>query len=98
MSSNNRLITGEDLMHNWLEEISNKLNNFDKASKASNLLFENKISEKVWLTSKEVACYLGKSAGAVRNMVSRGQLKPKKLGGRLYFSRTEIDRAIDASK
>lgn len=52
------------------------------------------IFEKTWLTSSEAASYLGRSMGSVRNMVYRGQLRPRKMFGRLYFSRLEIDRQI----
>jgi excisionase family DNA binding protein len=58
------------------------------------------ISQKKWLTTGEVAFYLGTSEGAVRNLVYRGVLRPKSFGGRGYrnlFKREELDRIIEAS-
>ena len=52
---------------------------------------------KRWLRTKEVALYLGTSEGAIRNMVLRGKLKPRKYAGRNYFSRDEIDGLIENS-
>lgn len=64
-------------------------------------LFENL----VWLTCVEVAIYLRKfrrsdglpSVGAIRNLVYRGKLKPRRLGRTNYFKRSEIDRALELS-
>lgn len=50
-----------------------------------------------WLSSKDAGVYLGKSANAIRIMVHRGHLRPRRLGGRMYFRRTEIDRLIEFS-
>lgn len=63
--------------------------------KRTSLVFENK---KNWMTTVEVASYLGRTIGAVRNLVYRGYLKPRKFVGRNYFSREEIDRAIVLSE
>ena len=52
---------------------------------------------KRWLRTKEVALYLGTSEGAIRNMVLRGKLKPRKYASRNYFSRDEIDGLIENS-
>lgn len=52
---------------------------------------------KRWLRTDEVGLYLGITKGAVRVMVHRGQLKPRKYCGRNYFSREEIDGLIEAS-
>lgn len=53
---------------------------------------------KRWLRTKEVALYLGTSVGSVKNMVYRGQLKPRKYCGRNYYCRNEIDGLIGSSK
>ena len=52
---------------------------------------------KRWLRTKEVALYLGITEGAVRVMVHRGQLIPKKYCSRNYFCRNEIDQLIGTS-
>lgn len=53
--------------------------------------------EKNWLTTGEAAIYLGSTPGGVRNRVYKGQLKPRKLYGRLLFKRDELDRLIETS-
>ena len=50
----------------------------------------------VWLTSKEAAYYLRKSANAIRIMVSRGYLRPRRLRSRLYFRRIDLDRLFES--
>jgi excisionase family DNA binding protein len=52
---------------------------------------------KKWFTTAEAAAYLGRSEGAVRNLVYRGKLITRKFGGRIYYSRDELDRAIERS-
>jgi excisionase family DNA binding protein len=56
--------------------------------------FQNKIE---WMTSEEAAQYLRRSVGQIRNMVYRGQIKFRKFNSRLYFRKTELDRAIEIS-
>ncbi|MCM2349695.1 MAG: helix-turn-helix domain-containing protein [Bacteriovoracaceae bacterium] len=51
---------------------------------------------KQWMTSDEVAIYLGRSKNAIWLLVSRGLLVKRKLHGRLYFKKSEIDRLIDS--
>jgi len=51
---------------------------------------------KRWLRTNEVALYLGTSQGAIRNMVLRGQLFPKKCFGRNFFDKAGIDQLIDS--
>ncbi|MGK5084362.1 helix-turn-helix domain-containing protein [Bdellovibrionota bacterium FG-1] len=50
-----------------------------------------------WMDSKEAAKYLRKTANALRIMVSRGYLRPRKLRNRLYFRRIELDRLLESS-
>ena len=55
--------------------------------------------EKIWLTSKEVAVYLGISPKSIRDMVYKGFLTPyKPFGRKLYFKKVEIDRLLESSK
>lgn len=50
-----------------------------------------------WMDSKEAAKYLRKTANALRIMVYRGYLRPRKLRNRLYFRRVELDRLLESS-
>jgi excisionase family DNA binding protein len=58
------------------------------------------LSSKKWLTTKEMACYLGVTEGAVRSLVHRGFFKPRKpFGprGKSLFKRSEVDAFIEGS-
>lgn len=59
-----------------------------------NLFFEN-LS---WMRTEDAAKYLRTSVGQIRNMVYRGQLRPRKFNRRLYFRKADIDRAIESSR
>ncbi len=50
-----------------------------------------------WLDSKEAAKYLRKTANALRIMVYRGYLRPRRFRHRLYFRRIELDRLLESS-
>jgi len=50
-----------------------------------------------WLDTKEAANYLRKTANALRIMVSRGYIRPRKFRSRLYFRRIELDRLLESS-
>lgn len=54
-------------------------------------------SEMAWLNTKEAACYLRKTANALRIMVARGYLRPRKFRSRLYFRKIELDRLLESS-
>ena len=62
-------------------------------SKNSEMFFNNKI----WMDSKEAANYLRKTANALRIMVYRGYIRPRKFRRRLYFRRIELDRLLESS-
>ncbi len=49
------------------------------------------------LDSKEAAKYLRKTANALRIMVYRGYLRPRKFRRRLYFRRLELERLLESS-
>lgn len=55
------------------------------------------LTVKRWLRTDEVALYLGTTCGAIKKLVLRKRLEPKKLYGRLYFDRNEIDGLIENS-
>ncbi|MGK5086517.1 helix-turn-helix domain-containing protein [Bdellovibrionota bacterium FG-2] len=50
-----------------------------------------------WLDSKDAAKYLRKTANALRIMVYRGYIRPRKFHRRLYFRRLELDRMLESS-
>jgi hypothetical protein len=50
-----------------------------------------------WLDSKEAANYLRKTANALRIMVYRGYIRPRKFRRRLYFRKLELDRLLESS-
>ncbi len=53
--------------------------------------------ELTWLNSEEAARYLRKTANALRIMVYRGYLRPRKFRRRLYFRKIELDRLLESS-
>ena len=50
-----------------------------------------------WLDSKEAAKYLRKTANALRIMVCRGYIRPRRFRRRLYFRKFELDRLLESS-
>ena len=65
----------------------------ENLKKYSDTFFDNLI----WLTSEEAAFYLRKSVGALRTMVSRGEISCKKWRRRLYFRKDDLDRLLNSS-
>jgi len=51
-------------------------------------------SEKEWLRSHEIKKLLGISTGTLQNLITKGTLKPKKIGGILYFSMSDIRKLL----
>ena len=62
-------------------------------SRGPALLFENLI----WLSTEEAARLLRRSSHALRQLVYKGKIRPRKFGGRLYFKRSELDELIETS-
>ncbi len=60
-------------------------------------MFEGSFDQLTWLNSKEAANYLRKTANALRIMVFRGYLRPRKFRRRLYFRKLELDRLLESS-
>ena len=58
---------------------------------------ETEIDRLTWLDSKEAAKYLRKTVNALRIMVNRGYIRPRKFRSRLYFRRLELDRLLESS-
>jgi len=50
-----------------------------------------------WLSTKDAAKYLRKTVNALRIMVFRGYIRPRKFRRRLYFRRLELDRLLESS-
>lgn len=57
------------------------------------LFFQNLI----WMNSTEASTYLRVSTGSLRNMVSQGQIRSYKLGKRLRFKKSELDKSMELS-
>ena len=57
------------------------------------LIFENLI----WLSTEEAARLLRRSSHALRQLVYKGKIRPRKFGGRLYFKRSELNELIETS-
>jgi len=55
--------------------------------------FENLI----WLSTEEAARLLRRSSHALRQLVYKGKIRPRKFGGRLYFKRSELNELIETS-
>lgn len=55
--------------------------------------FENLI----WLSTEEAARLLRRSPHALRQLVYKGKIRPRKFGGRLYFKRSELNELIETS-
>ncbi len=58
----------------------------------SPMIFENL----KWLTVNEAATYLRRTSGAIRNLIYRGQIRPRRWAGRVYINRAELDRKIES--
>jgi excisionase family DNA binding protein len=52
-------------------------------------------TEEKYFTTKAAGAYLGRSDGAVRNLVLRRAIPFRKPGGRLVFIKSELDGWID---
>jgi excisionase family DNA binding protein len=55
-------------------------------------------TERKFLTIYELSEYLGRSPGAIRNLVMRKRIPYRKLAGRLIFLPEELEVWIDESK
>lgn len=60
-------------------------------------LDNDKLDHLTWLNSHEAAKYLRKTDNALRIMVYRGYLRPRRFRRRLYFRRVELDRLLESS-
>ncbi len=60
---------------------------------SASLIFENLI----WLSTEEAARLLRRSSHALRQLVYKGKIRPRKFGGRLYFKRSELNELIETS-
>ena len=54
-------------------------------------------SSLTWLNSNDAAKYLRKTVNALRIMVNRGYIRPRKFHRRLYFRKLELDRLLESS-
>ena len=54
-------------------------------------------THKKYLTADECAMMIGRTPGAIRNLVMRRAIPFRKSGGRLYFLSAEIEKWIEFS-
>ena len=52
-------------------------------------------SERKYLNTDQAAAFLGRTTGAVRNLVMRRAIPYRKAGGRLYFLKSELEAWIE---
>lgn len=70
-----------------------KESSYNTGEPKAQMLFDNLI----WLTTEEAARLLRKSSHALRQLVYKGKIHPRKFGGRLYFKKAELYVLIDTS-
>jgi len=58
---------------------------------------ENEIKIK-WLRTKDAAIYLGISTTQIHVLKSQGILPFTKLGGSIYFDKSDIDKVLESNK
>lgn len=57
-----------------------------------------KVTDKKWLRTKEAATYLGISITQIHVLKSQGILPFTKLGGSIYFDKSDIDKILEKNK
>lgn len=70
-----------------------RYNNSAEPTSGKAMLFDNLI----WLTTEEAAGFLRKSNHALRQMLYKGQISARKVHGRLYFKKSELNELVDTS-
>lgn len=65
-----------------------------KSPSLGELFFENSANGKVWLCSAGAAQFLGLSQNALRILVCRGKVKFYKLGRRLRFLKSDLEKLL----
>ena len=74
------------------DNMNEKSYNFREYSNTQSL-FENLD----WLTTDDAARFLRKTTHALRQMTYKKIIRARKLGGRLYFKKSELDQLLDTS-
>ena len=74
------------------DNMNEKSYNFGEYSNTQSL-FENLD----WLTTDDAARFLRKTTHALRQMTYKKIIRARKLGGRLYFKKSELDQLLDTS-
>jgi len=63
-------------------------------------IFENneyKLEGLTWLSTDEAAVFLRRSRNAIYQLVSKKKLRRRKVEGKLYFNKEELDQLIRGS-
>ena len=74
------------------DNMNEKSYNFREYSNTQSL-FENLY----WLTTDDAARFLRKTTHDLRQMTYKKIIRARKLGGRLYFKKSELDQLLDTS-
>ena len=74
------------------KEIKNRVQLFEKK-----INYFSNLNHKKWLTVKEAAEYLGCTPSAIYNVIYRGQLQRRRIGGKVFLKRSEIDLLLETS-
>ena len=59
---------------------------------------KNKTTQKEWLRSSEVMEMLGISTGTLQKLRINGDVPFAKMGGTLYYEKSEVEKALNKSK
>ncbi|MFA5584237.1 MAG: helix-turn-helix domain-containing protein [Bacteriovoracaceae bacterium] len=76
-----------------ITDIHSQKNYYKREHMNAPQFFENLI----WLSTEEAARLLRRSSHALRQLVYKGKIRPRKFGGRLYFKRSELNELIETS-
>jgi excisionase family DNA binding protein len=67
---------------------------YDKGEQSDAPMFFDNL---FWLSTEEAARLLRRSSHALRQLVYKGKIRPRKFAGRLYFKRDELNELIETS-
>ena len=65
-----------------------------KSPISGDAIFDKLAKDTVWLSTLDAARFLGISENALRILVHRRKVKFRKLGSRLRFSRSDLERLL----
>lgn len=54
--------------------------------------------EKIWLSTKEFAKYIGMSTGYIHDLRKSGQIRHSMIGNTAFFLKTDIDKMMETHR